>query len=291
MKEVKNIKISPIFYMGNKKKLINKGLIDLFPKNINTFVDIFAGSGVVSMNVIANKYLINDIDNNTIDLIRFFAKCDKIKIIDDIQQTIKLFNLPTFSTDVRQYKGNREIHKKNYNELRVNYNKNKNILYLYVLNIFSNSHMLRFNAKNEFNMPFGNGYFTEECKNSILNCNFEIFNNIVNKDFKQLNLLQLKHNDFVYLDPPYFNTTATYNENGGWNMDDEITLYDTCEKLSTQGIKWGMSNVFENKGIINQKLINWCDENDLTIYTFDNFTYCACGKGNSNTQEVYICNY
>jgi len=29
---------SPIFYMGNKKKLINKGLIELFPKNINTFV-------------------------------------------------------------------------------------------------------------------------------------------------------------------------------------------------------------------------------------------------------------
>ena len=25
--------ISPIFYMGNKKKLIKKGLIDLFPKN------------------------------------------------------------------------------------------------------------------------------------------------------------------------------------------------------------------------------------------------------------------
>ena len=29
--------ISPIFYMGNKKKLIKKGLIELFPKNINKF--------------------------------------------------------------------------------------------------------------------------------------------------------------------------------------------------------------------------------------------------------------
>ena len=50
--------------MGNKKKLINKGLISLFPKDINTFVDIFAGSGVVSMNTVAKKYMINDIDNN-----------------------------------------------------------------------------------------------------------------------------------------------------------------------------------------------------------------------------------
>lgn len=42
--------ISPIFYMGNKKRLIKKGLIDLFLKNIDVFVDLFSGSGVVSMN-------------------------------------------------------------------------------------------------------------------------------------------------------------------------------------------------------------------------------------------------
>ena len=36
--------ISPIFYMGNKKKLIEKGLIDLFPNDIDTFVDLFGRS-------------------------------------------------------------------------------------------------------------------------------------------------------------------------------------------------------------------------------------------------------
>ena len=277
--------------MGNKKKLINKGLIDLFPKNIDTFFDIFAGSGVVSMNIKANKYFVNDIDSNLIRLIDFFAKCDKIRVINSIQQTIEFYNLPSFSTDIRQYKGDRNIYKKNFNRLRADYNNNKNTLYLYVLNLFSNSHMLRFNSKNEFNMPFGNGYFTEECKNSIINCNFEIFNTIANKDFKQLNLLELNKSDFVYLDPPYFNTTATYNENGGWNINDEDALYNLCEKLSAHNIKWGMSNIFENKGIINNKLIEWCNKNNLKVYTFNNFTYCACGKGNSNAREVYICNY
>ena len=29
----------------------------------------------------------------------------------------------------------------------------------------------------------------------------------------------------------------------------------------------------------------------INIYTFDKFTYMACGKGNSNAKEVYICNY
>jgi hypothetical protein len=52
-----------------------------------------------------------------------------------------------------------------------------------------------------------------------------------------------------------------------------------------------MSNVFENKGIINQKLIDWCNKNGWKVFAFDKFTYMACGKGNSNAQEVFICNY
>ncbi|EAV9692004.1 DNA adenine methylase, partial [Campylobacter coli] len=41
---------SPILYMGNKNRLIRRGLINLFPKNINHFIDAFAGSATVSMN-------------------------------------------------------------------------------------------------------------------------------------------------------------------------------------------------------------------------------------------------
>ena len=47
--------ISPIFYMGNKKKIIKKGLIDLFPKEIDVMVELFGGSSIVSMNTKANK--------------------------------------------------------------------------------------------------------------------------------------------------------------------------------------------------------------------------------------------
>ena len=39
---------SPIFYMGNKYKLL-KQLIPLFPKQCDTFLDLFGGSGVVSI--------------------------------------------------------------------------------------------------------------------------------------------------------------------------------------------------------------------------------------------------
>ena len=101
----------------------------------------------------------------------------------------------------------------------------------------------------------------------------------------------MSSNDFVYLDPPYFNTTATYNENGGWSENDENDLYKFCEELNSNNIKFAMSNVFENKGIKNNKLIEWVEKNNFNVYTFDKFTYCACGKGNSNAKEVLITNY
>lgn len=50
---------SPIFYMGNKYKLLDQ-LIPFFPTDINVFYDIFGGSGVVSANVSAKyiKYIV-----------------------------------------------------------------------------------------------------------------------------------------------------------------------------------------------------------------------------------------
>jgi len=38
----------------------------------------------------------------------------------------------------------------------------------------------------------------------------------MNNDFSQINPNELKKSDFVYADPPYLITCATYNERG-WN--------------------------------------------------------------------------
>ena len=60
--------------MGNKKKLINKGLIDKFPDNIGVFVDVFAGSSIVGMNVNADKHIVNDSDSNLVKLYELFKE-------------------------------------------------------------------------------------------------------------------------------------------------------------------------------------------------------------------------
>lgn len=276
---------SPIFYMGNKNRLIKKGLIEKFPKNIDTFVDLFCGSGVVSMNTKANKHILNDIDINMINLISLFQKNDKKQLINEIDQLIRYYKLPNFSTDNRKYKGDRTIFKERYNKLRDDYNKSRDIKLLYILNLYCNSHMIRFNKNNEFNMPFGNSYFTEDKKNDILLHNY---NNMTlsNKNYKDVNI---DTNCFVYCDPPYLGTNATYNESNRWveNNNKELFLY--LDKLTNSNIKWALSNVFSNKSVVNKELIKWSKK--YNIYHFEDFSYYSCGKGTGKTDEVLIMNY
>ena len=282
--------------MGNKKKLVNKGLIDLFPKDINIFVDLFSGSGVVSMNTEANKYVINDMDSNLYDLYQLFKTKDSESIINHIEHRVDEYGLARERTKRNEYKDKEKIeqYKTAYINLRNYYNNNPNVLDFYTLMFYSFSQQFRFNSKGEFNMPCGNDCFAEKNKGYIEDgCKFFSSTNtyISHKDFREFPVGNLTTKDFVYLDPPYFNTTATYNENGGWSETDEDDLYEFCEKLNAKGIRFAMSNVFENKNIKNEKLINWVNQMGWNVYTFNGFTYMACGKGNSDAKEVLITNY
>lgn len=292
----KEIVISPIFYMGNKKKLINKGLIDLFPEEINIFVDLFSGSGIVSMNTKAKKYVVNDMDSNLYDLYQLFKTKDSQSIINHIEKRIGEYELAKERTKRNEFKDKAKIEKYKvaYANLRSYYNKNPNVLDFYTLMFYSFSQQFRFNSKGEFNMPCGNDCFAEKNKEYIKDgCRFfsSVDTYISSEDFREFPVSNLTIKDFVYLDPPYSNTTATYNENNAWSLEDDYELFRLCDKLTTQGVKWGMSNVFENKGNVNQHLIDWVNKNGYSVHFFDGFNYVSCGKGNAKTVEVFISNY
>ena len=89
--------------MGNKKRLINKGLIDLFPRDIDTFVDVFAGSAIVSMNTTAYRYIVNDIDNNLNDLYKLFCNAEPDFIISHINKRIDEYGLSRERTKRNEY--------------------------------------------------------------------------------------------------------------------------------------------------------------------------------------------
>ena len=69
-------------------------------------------------------------------MINYFKDNNPNDIIKRITYLINFYELPTFSTDTRKFKGDREIFKQRYNKLRSDYNTTNDIELLYMLNIF-----------------------------------------------------------------------------------------------------------------------------------------------------------
>ena len=203
---------SPIFYMGNKYDLLDD-LLAFFPKKeeVGTFIDLFGGSGVVSLNVPYERITYNELNHNITNLFKILVETEPQNTIGHIKARIQefdLYNATTNTNQINDIKIREEAHIK-YNNFRDYYNKQnpKNYLDLYTLTYFSFSHLIRFNSKDEFNMPFGNGYFTL----GEYDINIELFYNIMkNKNIiiKNKNAFDILYNitenkgQFIYLDPP-----------------------------------------------------------------------------------------
>ena len=273
---------SPMNYTGGKGKLLNQ-ILPLFPKDINTFVDLFTGGCNVAVNVNANKVIANDLCTQVINTYKGIQNNDTEKAIKMIEKVINEYDLS-------------KENKEGYLKLRNNYNDGSKEWYVfYTLLAYSFNNQIRFNKKGEFNMPFGKG---RSSFNPTLKKKFEDFSNAIhnknikftNNDFKNLNIDKLGENDFVYLDPPYLVTEATYNT--GWNEETEKELLSLCDKLNDKGIKFAISNVLEHNGSKNEILIDWSKKYNINYlnYDYSNCNYHKKDNGHKSV-EVLITNY
>lgn len=275
---------SPLNYTGGKYKLLPQ-LLELFPKQVNTFVDLFAGGGNVSVNVEAEKVVFNDLMWQVPEMLQEFKKIGVEESLRKIDGYISSYDLS-------------KENKEGYLALRELYNKGKSDpLMLYTLICYSFNNQIRFNNKGAYNMPFGKD---RSSFNPTLREKFIIFVQRLqsmeiqfsSKDFRELDLDTLGENDFVYCDPPYLITVASYNENGGWGEQAERDLLAKLDTLDKAGVKFGLSNVFESKGKENIILKEWAK--GYTVHYLDH-TYSNCSYHKKDKQskdiEVFITNY
>ena len=288
---------SPMNYTGGKYKLLHQ-IEPLFPEDINLFVDLFTGGGNIAVNVKANKIVANDCEENIIGIYQTFQKYDNVdELIGQIEEIIKTYGLTIDNMEAYNKFRN------DYNSLKTsqgNYSPlssyNINIL-LYVLICYSFNHQYRFNSKGEFNMPFGKerSQWNENMKNNLIKFHQRIKEKdivFLNKDFRQLKVDKLGIDDFVYCDPPYLITCATYNEKDGWNQECEEDLLNLLDELNTKKIKFALSNVLYSKGKTNDLLIEWSKKYNVhhLDYTYQNCNYHTKDKTNKS-DEVLITNY
>lgn len=275
---------SPLNYVGGKYKLLNQ-IIPLIPNKINTFVDLFGGGFNVGINVNADKIIYNDNCIQTVDLLHNFQLNEPEVIHSKVIEMINMYNLN------RENKEHDDLYKKRYINLREEYNRNPDWLKFYTLITCSFSNQIRFNLNGEFNMPYGKRYYNPSLQEKL-----KVFVEQLHKgnykftssDFRKLEVVLLTVGDYVYLDPPYFNSTATYNENGGWTERDEIELLNLLDSINDRGIKFGLSN---NLKYDNPILNEWKDKYNIHYLNID---YSNCNyqkKDKSNDLEVLITNY
>jgi len=278
---------SPINYSGSKYRLIRKGLIDLFPKDINVFVDLFCGVCNVGINVDANRIICNDYINYIPELFN----CWQDKTIEEINlhidNRIKEFNLSGDNCDT-------------FLKFREYYNQNKNIEDLFILLCYSFNYQMRFNNNHQYNSSFGK---TASTMNDNIRNNINMFvERIKSKnikfncgDFRELKTDKLSNEDFVYCDPPYLVSGAIYQDGKrgfkGWCQQDDIDLYNILDELNEKGVKFALSNMIESKGNINTYLKEWSEKyNVINLemnYGGSNYQRKSSGKD----IEVLITNY
>lgn len=278
---------SPLNYIGGKFKLLEQ-IIPLFPRNINSFVDMFSGGANVGINATANKYIFNDMNYRINEMFRFFQNSDPIVLINSIENRIKELELSRTNEEA-------------YLRFRSEYNRNPNPLDLYILSSYSYNYQFRFNNAMQFNNPFGRNrsHFSDNMKKNLINFVArlqQIDAVFTDKLFTEYDISSLSPDDFVYLDPPYLITTGSYNDgNRGfsdWNTQQEKKLYSLMVTLMRQNIKFALSNVLSHKGKNNSLLCDFINEYNLNVHhlthTYKNSSY---NTKSASSDEVLITNY
>lgn len=256
----KDLKInkSPLNYSGSKDTLLPAILKEL-PQSVGTFVDVMGGAFNVGANVSAiNEVIYNEINPYVFGIIKWLLSTDKEAIVNEIETKINMYGLE---------KGAKEP----FMKLRDKYNNDEETpLNLYLLHMYAFQNMIRFNSNHKYNTPIGVAGYSEDIRQRILNFNVKAPKySLINKDYTKINWSKYPKDTVFYFDPPYFITSASYNDGKrgmkGWSAEEEVELLSVLTHLDEMGYKFMLSNVIYHKDKINNLLLKWIHEHNFKV--------------------------
>lgn len=296
---------SPLNYTGGKYRLL-KQIIPLFPAEINTFIDLFCGGCNVGINVKANHIIMNDIDSKLIRLLQTMLTTSSNDFVNAVESIIQNYQLSdTLHNGYAAYNcdsshGLAQYNKAAYQKLRNDFNEtdiNSDMfpILMYTLIIFAFNNQIRYNSNGQYNLPVGKRDFNQRMKNKLIAFIDAISSKnitLMSDDFENIiNANNLSSTDFVYADPPYLITCASYNENGGWTAENDERLMLVLDQLNDRHIKFALSNVFAHNDSINQRLIEWSSKYHIHHLKYDYANSSYHKKCKNASDEVLITNY
>ncbi|WP_419888095.1 DNA adenine methylase [Neobacillus niacini] len=296
---------SPLNYTGGKHKLLPQ-LTNLFPPNVNIFIDLFTGGANVAVNIDSQKTFAFDINGRLISLFNYLKNHSYENVVSGIEEIVAHYELSdTMNKGYDFYQANSAdgvglYNKEKYLQLRKDYNESINKfpmdLQFFTLIIFGFNNQIRFNKSGGYNIPVGKRDFNNNVRENL----FQFMQAMQirdiefhEKDFREVSIHQLGSGDFLYADPPYLITTATYNEQNGWTEEHERSLLELLDSLNYRKVKFALSNVLEKSDRKNTILENWARNyhiHDLKM-NYSNSSYQKKKQTGSLEREVLITNY
>lgn len=258
------IKFQPIIKWTGSKRNQSNEILNYFPKSINTYYEPFCGGcsvlrTLLDSNISVQNYICSDINEDLINL------WNEIKFNPSaVFETYKnLWNQLNSDNDINRKKQFFELQRSLYNSSHNPY------IFFFIMRTTTNG-MPRYNKLGEFNNSFHltrNGIHPNRLLPILLEWNTKLLtHNVQFKCCSYEEILKITDvNDFVYMDPPYFNTKGIYFDNFN-----SFNLFENLRMLNDKNVKYAMS--FDG---ISGNVDNTCN---IPIDCYTNHFYLKSGK-------------
>lgn len=269
---------SPMQWVGGKNRILSN-IKYYIPTKYNNYYELFLGGGSLLFNLKHNNSFCTELNTIlclTYETIKLNLK-ELLSKLDNIQNEYNKLNIEDrkkYYIDIR----------KHFNELKtlINNNNNNNLLivcYFLFLNKTCFNALYRENSKGHFNVPFGNGNNIDLYNHSNFSNLSKFLHNITIKNENYTYYLdKIKSGDFVYIDPPYYNTFTTYNKQK-WTNNDDISVIKTFDNLTKIGVACILSNTN------NEEYISLLEKNLSVEYKIIKIDISRCINSNASDRK------
>ena len=220
--------LKPLFRWPGGKSWLTKDIVPFLDKRFDSYVEPFFVGGALFFGLSPKKAIIADVNKDLIQCYEAVAS-NPTKVVSELKK-LKC--------------GEREYFKIRDNwSPRNSYRKAAKFIYL-MQNSWNG--LYRVNGQGKFNVPYGKRpRKTQLTEQEVCAISGQLQNAIINCDKFTVTLSNIKENDLVFIDPPYFSNGKKmfrrYNEIV-FNEKDQEELAENLHRCNKMGVAWILTN-------------------------------------------------
>ena len=280
---------NPFNYSGSKHRYL-KPIFNRLPPSDRNYktLDLFCGGGDFGLNLPDNHAVtLNDANRHLMGIYDLFSKFRPPYLVDMLCDLADSYDLT---------RTNAEGFTRLKHDFNVEVAKGQVDLFkMYLLIVSSFSCNIRWNEDGEWNLPFGQRNFNHNLQKKLVHFGVKLRQKKPETMSQCFQYIDFEKYDFLYADPPYLTTKASYQEikELAWEEEQEHALYSKLLDYHKQGGLFMLSNQLYSKNKHNPILQDFCKSNGFFAVELDNSSYQTCNyqRKEGKTTELLITNY